>query len=114
MKTKEEAQIICNTILKILGKGWKGCVRENLGWYVSWINGAVSLHYSENTTKPFSSMIGDLESGTGLLYLTNKHAKHFANPIDAIKNSCNIALEIANKEISPIIDSVKTIQNKYK
>jgi len=94
MKHKEEAEQLKTEVERALGSGWKGHVWENLGWHVDWQNGAVSLHYSENTKiNGFWAMVGEIGSGTGNCELTPRSAGQYASPLEAVRKAIEYAQE---------------------
>lgn len=107
-QTEQQARVIGAKVCGILGKGWKVNVWENLGWHVSWYNGAVSLHYSPQMDEKFWAMVGPIGSGAGSVELTPRTGKHFAGPIRAIRAAIEFAQE-QNKEREQIMKSCSTV-----
>lgn len=92
MMTHMKADKIKRDVEKILGSDWSSHVWENLGWHVSWQNGAVCLHYEERGNN-FWSMVGDIGSGTGNCELTPSTTRHSADPLKAVKWAIKYAQE---------------------
>jgi len=107
-QTENQARITGTMVQTILGPGWKCNVWENLGWNVSWTNGAVVLHYSPQMDKKYWSMVGQIYSGAGDVELTPKTVKYYKEPISAIRAAIEYAQK-ANKEREQIIESCSTV-----
>lgn len=111
--TEKQARDIGSRVLKQLPKGWKANLWENRGWHVSWINGAISLHYSEHKKKqihPFWTLTGPCNSGVGHLDFGRKNIRMYRDPRTAIKAACKEGKEVILTNWQPIIDSLNTIE----
>ncbi len=102
MQTKDEILIILNKHSEALGPAWKPCVWENLGWHISWENGAFTLYYSSDDKK-FSVLIG------GHSDFHDAHKIHRRDPLMAIRLAAQCAQNMYRTKWMPIIGSIETI-----
>jgi len=107
MKTKKEAMALATKVEKILGKKWKSYVWENLGWHVSWGNGAIRLSWSSYDEK-FWCLVGSVGSGIGHMDF-HRVGKSSKNPKTAIKMAIKGAKAVIKEEWMPIIFSLNKI-----
>jgi hypothetical protein len=105
--SETEARRIGEIVLSKLGPNWKCHVHENLGWWVGWQNGAVSLHYEEKTAE-FWAMVGPIGSGVGSSELTPRGCAHCKTPGQAIREAIAFAWE-ADKERRAIMESCTVV-----
>jgi hypothetical protein len=91
-QTKAQAESHRDGVLETLGDGWRGRVSgDAAGYTVSWVNGAVSLHYKyENAT--YWGLVGPVNlPGCGEPLLTPAEIVHKDDPIEAILEAIRYA-----------------------
>jgi hypothetical protein len=117
MRTKTETDRIRDCVLRQLGPGWIGKVWRNLGWHVLWVNGAVSLYYSQPLgvgSVSYWAMIGDIGSTAGSIELTERNCPHFKTPRKAVIHACEYAQKQHAIERVPIMQSVAKVLRSAK
>ena len=115
---KKETLHLARKIKKILGKGWSFEVWKNLGWHVSWRNGAIILNYSSydlarKTGRHFWAQVSaHPDFSGGHPDLTPTHCYHYKDPINAVKSGCRYAQAVFDTMWKPTIESVTNIKNE--
>ena len=118
-KSKKQAQTHCDTVLTILDPKcegtWTGRVWNNLGWHCAWQQGSVSLYYS-SYNKSYSVLIGDPGTWAGRPDLcqdsdsdSDSDSDNCKDPKEAVRQACEAALEIIEKEWKPIQLSITEV-----
>ncbi len=113
---RKEVEKLGEQVAQKLGLGWETRIWNNLGWHVSWINGAVSVYYAEGycavvngQKKPFWAMVGDPGTGSGHMNLTPRAIPHFRTAREAARSACKFAMQQIQKEWKPIESSVARV-----
>ena len=108
-KTSKQARTHCDKILNILGDAWKGRVWENPGWHCAWQNGSVSLYYNDYYNY-YSVLIGEPGGCGGHADLNHNDVPYSKDPKEAIRLACDSALEVIEREWTPIQLSVTQVR----
>lgn len=100
-------------MLKDLGKGWKICVWENLGWHVCLKRGTISVSpgYHRNGKPTYFALMSDRkgEATGGAMIWHNDHP-NFDTPSEAVIHQ----VQLARKVIDNLVDIVENSETFIK
>ncbi len=110
-KSKGEAWAHFEKVLAILGDKWQGRVWENLGWHCAWQWGSVTLYYSVYGDS-YGVLIGE-PGGCGGHMDLSYDGPYSKNPKEAIRQACDNAIKVFEREWKPIQLSVAQVRLSY-